>query len=396
VVTGRGGRALLVAAFALLLPAPVAPAATPGNGSAAPPGDGTAATPLDGNGMWIWYVSRSGGSAEAIADQARDHRIDTVYIKSGDGDDYWGQFSEPLVEDLKEKGLRVCAWPFAYGEEPRAEARVAARAVEADPDCLVIDAESNYEGRYEAAEKYVRALRRRIGPSFPLGLTSFPYVDFHPQFPYSVFLGRGAAQFNVPQIYWEAIGTSVRATFAHTYPVNRPYGRPIYPLGQTWQDPGRQEILDFRRYARAYGAAGISWWSWQETSGREWRWVGRILGPKDRPLRIRRGYVGLAAGARGDLVIWAQQLLRAAGQEVRVDGSFGEGMERAVIAFQREEGLEETGIVEIATWKALLEREPVQTRWSRRGEPRALRASALELRPSPPLDFAAPATPGRP
>jgi Putative peptidoglycan binding domain len=388
VVAGRGARAL-VAAFALLVLTPAAQAATPGEGSAA--------GPLDGNGMWIWYVSRSGGTAEAIADQASDHRIDTVYLKSGDGDDYWGQFSEPLVEDLKEKGLRVCAWPFAYGEEPRAEARVAARAVEeADADCLIIDAESHYEGRYEAAEKYVRALRRRIGPRFPLGLTSFPYVDYHPQFPYSVFLGPGAAQFNIPQIYWEAIGTSVRAAFAHTYPVNRPYGRPIYPLGQTWQDPGREEILDFRRYARAYRAAGISWWSWQETSGREWRWVGRILGPRDRPLRIRRGYVGLAAGARGDLAIWAQQLLRAAGQDVRVDGSFGDGMERAVLAFQREQGLEETGIVEIATWKALLEREPVVTRWSRRGEPRALRARPLELAPSPPLDFAPPATPGRP
>jgi hypothetical protein len=380
-VVARRCRLALLGAAAALLGAPAA---------------GPAATPLDGNGMWIWYVSRSGGTPEAIADQARDHRIDTVYIKSGDGVDYWGQFSEFLVEELKEKGLRVCAWPFAYGEEPKAEARVAARAVEAGADCLVVDAETHYEGRYGAADKYVRVLRRRIGPVFPLGLTSFPYVDFHPSFPYSVFLGPGGAEFNLPQIYWEAIGTSVPNAFAHTYPVNRPYGRSIYPIGQTWQDPGRAEILGFRRYARAYGAEGVSWWSWQETSGREWRWVGRLLGPRKRVEGIRRGYALLARGARGDLVVWAQQLLRAAGHDLVVDGSFGPGTERAVLAFQRAKGLAETGTVEIRTWKALLEREPVPTRWSRRGEPRALMTSALELRPVGPLDFEPPATPGRP
>jgi Putative peptidoglycan binding domain len=362
----------------------------------AAPAAGSAATPVDGNGMWIWYVSQSGGTPEAIADQARDARLDTVYIKSGDGDDYWGQFSEGLVEDLQDKDLRVCAWPFVYGGDPKAEARISARAVNAGADCLVIDAETHYEGHYAAADKYLQVLRRKIGPRFPLGLTSFPYVDFHPAFPYSVFLGPGGARFNLPQIYWEAIGTSVRKAFAHTYPLNRPYDRAIFPIGQTWQDPGRGEIFDFRRYARAYGADGVSWWSWQETSGKEWGWVGKQLGPKDRDVNVRRGYVLLARGAEGDLVIWAQQLLRAAGEDLRVDGSFGGGMERAVLAFQRSEGLEETGSVGIETWKALLEREPVPTRWSRRGEPRALRAGALELRATGPLDFATPATPGRP
>jgi hypothetical protein len=382
VVAGRPGLRLVLAAAALALLA--APAAA------------SAATPVDGNGMWIWYVSQSGGTPEAIADQARDSRLSTVYIKSGDGVDYWSQFSAGLVEDLQDKGLRVCAWPFAYGSEPKAEARVAARAVDAGADCLIIDAETHYEGRYGAADKYVRVLRRKIGPRFPLGLTSFPYVDFHPAFPYSVFLGLGAARFNLPQVYWEAIGTSVRQAFAHTYPLNRPYDRAIFPIGQTWQDPGRREILDFRRYARAYGADGVSWWSWQETSGKEWGWVGRQLGPRDRVEGIRRGYAVLARGESGDLVIWAQQLLRGAGHDITVDGSFGGGTERAVLAFQQSEGLEETGTVEIETWKALLEREPVTTRWSRRGEPRGLRASALDLRAEPPLDFELPSTPGRP
>ena len=48
-----------------------------------------------------------------------------------------------------------------------------------------------------AADLYVDKLRRRIGSRFPTALTSFPYVDYHPALPYSVFLGPGG----VPVIF---------------------------------------------------------------------------------------------------------------------------------------------------------------------------------------------------
>ena len=52
--------------------------------------------------------------------------------------------------------------------------------------------------------------------------------------PYSVFLGPGGAQYNVPQIYWKAIGTAPDDAFAHTFIENRIYGRVITPLGQLY------------------------------------------------------------------------------------------------------------------------------------------------------------------
>ena len=76
--------------------------------------------------------------------------------------------------------------------------------------------------------------RAQIGPSYPLGLTSFPWVDYHPDFPYSVFLAPGAAQANLPQVYWKAIGGSVDAVSARTVAHNRIYGSPIAPLGQAY------------------------------------------------------------------------------------------------------------------------------------------------------------------
>lgn len=368
-------------------------------GALASPGASPAAvapSPLDGNGMWIWMLSASGGSAEGVAEKATRHGVEVVFVKSGDGSSYWSQLSEELVAGLHAGGLRVCAWQFVYGGYPGAEARVGAAAVEAGADCLVIDAESHYEGRYSEAARYMRRLRELVGPEYPVALTSFPYVDYHPAFPYSVFLASGAAQYNVPQMYWRAIGTSVPQNFRHTYRFNRPYGAPIFPLGQTYQDPPRREVIAFRQLALAYGAAGVSWWSWQETDGPEWRWVGRPLPPQSAELRPARGYAVLSEGSGGDLVVWAQQLLRAAGWQVRVDGTYGPGTAAAVREFQANEGLEPTGTVGATTWRALLERPPVTTAWTARREARVLAGVRAASAASPVLGYELVPTPGRP
>ena len=164
----------------------------------------------------------------------------------------------------------MCAWQYVYGKAPETEAKLGATAVQRGADCLVIDAESEYEGRYAQADRYIRALRARIGSSYPLGLAPFPYVDYHLAFPYSVFLGPNGAQYNLPQMYWKAIGTSVDAVFSHTYTYNRLYGRRIYPLGQLYENPSPSSITRFRTLATAYGASGVNWWDWQETTNRGW------------------------------------------------------------------------------------------------------------------------------
>ncbi len=271
--------------MALIAYMPTAACASPGGaGQTAEPPSG--ATPFDRQGMWVWYVDRSeGGSIPRIVSRADRAGIGTLYVKSGDGGDYWSQFSSGLVESLHRAGLDVCAWQFVYGERPLAEAKVGAAAVRRGADCLVIDAEGQYEGRYASADRYVRALRARIGAGFPLSLAAFPYVDYHPSFPYSVFFGPEGATFNQPQMYWKAIGTSVRAVYEHTYTYNRLWGHPLYPLGQTYASPGRREVLRFRRFASSYGGLAPSWWDWQETSARTWAALGATT---DGPLTAYR------------------------------------------------------------------------------------------------------------
>ncbi|HKG36791.1 MAG TPA: peptidoglycan-binding domain-containing protein [Solirubrobacterales bacterium] len=373
-------RGALCAFVFLLLLAPGAGAQSTGGIDNEPGNGGT--TALDRPGMWIWYVSKSqGGDPARIAARAHRSGIGTVYIKSGDSDHTWAQFNRPLVAELKRRGLGVCAWQFVYGNKPFGEAKVGAASVRRGADCLVIDAEGHYEGRYAAADRYIRALRARIGRDFPLSLASFPYVDYHPAFPYSVFMGPGGAQYNQPQMYWRAIGTSVRTVYEHTYLYNRVFQRPIYPIGQTYGGPTKGELKGFRRFAVSYDRLAPSWWSWQETSRPEWRALGSAIpGPVANYRPIRRHPV-LRRGNKGDLVVWAQMHLVGAGASLPITGLFGPKTQAAVRAFQRGHGLTADGVIGQATWRRLLLVRPQRPRWSRARSRRLGRATGAPAVP---------------
>jgi Putative peptidoglycan binding domain len=323
--------------------------------------------PLSGRAMWIWELERAGhGDVSTIVRTARLYGIGTLLIKSGDGTDLWSQFNSSLVHALHANGLKVCAWQYVYGNHPVGEADIGAAAVHDGADCLIIDAESEYEGKYVSAQTYIQHLRSLVGANYPLALAGFPYVDYHPAFPYSVFLGPGGAQYNAPQMYWKDIGTTTDAVFAHTYAYNLIYGRPIFPLGQVYSNPPARQIFRFRELSRAYGAPGVSWWDWQEASSSAWKALSR-------PAGVLSGYqpytqmAPIKKGAKGDLVVWAQEHLISAGYQLGVDGGFGRNTRRAVLAFQSSHGLTADGIVGPATWSALLRYRPVYIKWNVRG-----------------------------
>jgi hypothetical protein len=322
---------------------------------------------------------------------ARRYGIRTLFIKSGDGTDMWSQFNPSLVSTLHANGLRVCAWQYVYGDHPVTEADVGAQAVADGADCLIIDAESEYEGKYTAAQTYIAHLRSLVGANYPLALAGFPYVDYHPAFPYSVFLGPGGAQYNVPQMYWKDIGTTTDAVYAHTYAYNLIYRRPIFPLGQVYSNPPAHQIHHFRELSETYGARGVSWWDWQEATPSAWTALSR-------PAGVLHGYVpykvmaAIKKGASGDLVVWAQEHLIAAGYPLSVDGGYGRTMRAAVLAFQLAHGLTTDGIIGPETWAALLRYRPASIKFTVRGSIRADAISASGTRSAPvPASAALPA-----
>jgi hypothetical protein len=344
-VTDRAGRHSRVIRL-LVLPVPVVRAPVPAGGGPLP-------AVFRGDGMWIWQVPKSsGGNVTAIGLKAQATGIETVFVKSSDGATPWAQFNPALIQALHARGLRVCAWQFVYGADPAGEAAQGARAVATGADCLVIDAETAYEGRYAQAQQYIAALRAAIGPGYPLGLTSFPYVDFHPRLPYSVFLAPGAGQANMPQVYWKAIGGTVDAVSAKTWAHNRLYGVPIAPLGQTYQSPAPDDLQRFRQVWASYGAGGLSWWSWQASPDYAW---ATLAAPAPAPVLLPDpGWPVLALKARGDEVIWLQEHLVSFAPTLPVNGTFGPETAQALAAFQTARGLPPTAETDPATWQAVL------------------------------------------
>jgi hypothetical protein len=310
-----------------------------------------ATSPFRSQGMWIWYIDQAErGDIAKIVAKAKRNKIRTLFVKSSDGANWWTQW-DTYAAQLKASGIRVCAWQYVYGNYPVVEANLAARAAQSGADCIVIDAEVEYENKYSQAATYLKQLRAQIGADFPVGFTSFAYPDFHPLIPYSVFLGPGGAQWNLPQMYFWAFKVQIPQVFFHTYTLNQIYQRPIHPLGQTYGGVPYAKALEFRRYARRYRAQGYSWWVWHETRARTWPALRRKI--VRRAARPVLPYPLLRQGYKSDMVRWCKLKLNAAGAKLNTGLTFDAKMTAAVIAFQASRGLAQTGQIDAATWPVL-------------------------------------------
>jgi hypothetical protein len=351
-------------------------------------GDGSVPAAFRGNGMWIWQLEKSdGGNVDAIAARAAAASVSTVFVKAGDGTTAWDQFSPLLIGALHQRGLKACAWQFVYGNSPTGEASVAAAAIAAGADCFVIDAESQYEGKYASAQTYMNVLRAAAGPSFPIGLTSFPYVDYHPGLPFSVFLGPGGAQVNLPQVYWKDIGGTVDAISAHTLAHNRIYQAPIAPLGQTYDNPPAADLRRFRQLWAAYGTQGLSWWSWQATDTAHWN----VLDEPAPPATVEPdpGWPALGKGAKGDEVIWLQEHLTQSYPDVTVSGKLDTATGDALKAIQAADGIAVTGTTDASTWAAALALPFTPVDWAAKASKATAHAARRHRAEIPRVDSAA-------
>jgi murein L,D-transpeptidase YcbB/YkuD len=138
----------------------------------------------------------------------------------------------------------------------------------------------------------------------------------------------------------------------HTWRENRIYGRPIHPIGQTYQSPSTSEILSFRRLAAGYKAPGYSWWEWSTTSSKIWKALGQRLPTMSAP--ADPGWPLLKRGAKGDSVVRAQQLLASAGSKtLKASGVFDSATVAAVKRFQASRQLTADGQLGAATWVLL-------------------------------------------
>ncbi len=334
----------------------------PGAGGAAPAATGPAVgrngVPEAFKGVGLWVVDlpeADGGGADALIARARASGAQTILLRLPDAGRGLGEFSSSLVASPKAGGVRLCAWQYIFGDDPEAEAAAAVDAVKAGAACLVINAESHYNGKYAQAQRYINALRAGVGADYPVGVTSYPRPKSHPDVPLSVFLGPGGAQVNLPQVYWSTAKTTAVALSIDTAKGNRIYGRPIAPLGET-AGATFDEAQAFRSLWAGFGAVGLGWYRWRDASGELWRALGEATPAFDAP--GEPGWERYGPGDSGDGVRWLQRHLAAFDPSVAVDGVFGDGTTAAVRAFQTSRSLPDTGAVADQTWPKLLELTP--------------------------------------
>jgi hypothetical protein len=344
--------ATLGAALGLALSA-LAPAAGLAAGSSVP-------KQFAGTALWVNQIALP-QTGQQLAAEAANAGVRTLYVKAAEGSTAELQFSAVLVGEMRAAGESVCAWTFARGQDPTAEATAAVAAVHDGAQCLVVDAEGEYDKLYGAAQVFVRALRSQLGARFPIGLASQAEVAQHPTFPYSVFLGPGGFNAVLPQIYWLDFGVSVDAAYAATIGGNSIYGRPILPLGQLYNSPTPAQLTRFRALARAYGAPGSSFFDLDVAQPGELEALSAPL-----PSIAHKAIVAptLHAGACGDEIVQAQELLNAAGAHLPVGGFFGAETARAVSSFQAHHRLSPSGVLDPVTWRALLRFHPREPSWT--------------------------------
>ena len=99
----------------------------------------------------------------------------------------------------------------------------------------------------------------------------------------------------------------------------------------------------------------MSWWAWHETNSRTWSALGaELVGPVFGYQPIATNPV-LKRGSSGDLVVWAQMHLRAAGRlGLPITGVYGKLTTSAVRTFQAERALPANGVIGQTTWSELL------------------------------------------
>ena len=244
---------------------------------------GVAEVGLEGKWIWVWNWRRcSGGDPQAVADRLKSAGCAGALVKAFDGP-YWfdqGLSFRDICRRLKARGAGVGGWGYLYGEDPAAEAgRAIETAQYGEADFLVLDVESEFKGRPEAAEDVCGRIRESLGPDYPLYFSSFAIARYHQSFPFESF--RRYCTGTAPQVYWNAFRWPLGQALGWTYDDYSAMQLPpeeVFPVGGLYQEgavryPQPAEVRDFVRESAARGSGGVSFWSYEHMDEEMWQAV---------------------------------------------------------------------------------------------------------------------------
>lgn len=229
--------------------------------------------PLAGKYLWIWEVDQTqGGDVSAIARLGKQLGLTGFIVKSHDGVDVWPQFAQ-VCQPLQSYGFAVLAWGYVYGVDPLGEARAAQVSITAGADAYIIDAESGYDGKPDAARTLSLTLREQ-NPKLTLGFAPFAFPVDHPTFPYATFAEY--CDVCLPQVYWGEFALQPTDAVTQAFSQLAPYKIALAPVGQAYGAVTGVEIEQFAATAQSLGAQGISFWDAQSAVSRQLQAIRQI------------------------------------------------------------------------------------------------------------------------
>ena len=244
-----------------------------------------------GKGIWIWNISAcEGGNVDKIVEKAKWARLDHVLIKTHDGQKWTGELRHrynrrkqvlSLLDALHKAGIKVYAWGYCYGNDPKVESSKAIASLKLGFDGYVFDVEREFAYKHRSAELLcypVWKFRQRHCPEKLLGYSTFSRVNRQQALPYDVF-GR-YCDVAMPQAYWETFDQEPGFT---AYQMCQVWGKmeddwrnsdreksikPIIPTGHAEAGIATAEVARFMNAVKGY--YGVNFWVWDYIPQRSW------------------------------------------------------------------------------------------------------------------------------
>jgi hypothetical protein len=232
---------------------------------------------LEGKGFFTWKIPRcENGDPGMIATHAKNAGLSHLVLKIADGtmvyNGNWGDpkdYTTPVVNALREAGIKVWGWHYIYGDNPTGEANVAiSRIRQYNLDGYVMDVEKEYEasGKKLAAKRFMNTLRSAC-PTIPVALSSYRYPSLHPRLPWIEFLER--CDINMPQVYWLKAHNpgDQLARCVKEFQIKNP-SLPVVPTGAAFREfgwkPTDAEVNEFFKKAKELNLTGVNFWEWSD------------------------------------------------------------------------------------------------------------------------------------
>lgn len=232
---------------------------------------------VEGKGFFTWKIPNcEHGDPEAIAERAKEANLTHLVLKIADGTMiYHGNWADPkdyttpVVEALRRRGIKVWGWHYLYGDNPTGEANVAiARIRQYNLDGYVIDVEKEYKasGKKSAAKRFMTQLRT-AQPDLTIAMSSYRYPSLHPQIPWAEFLEH--CDLNMPQLYWMKAHNpgDQLAKCVREFQFKKP-ALPVVPTGAAFREfgwkPTDTEVIEFFNKAKELNLSAVNFWEWSD------------------------------------------------------------------------------------------------------------------------------------